>query len=118
VRRLFLVAGLIGAVTLAAIVVVRRGDNPCDVLTERDLFDSISDVPAETVHRSLVDAVEAAFATAELPRALSDEDLDPVVAGDGNAVHVGVDGYWVMLARVPGGFAVVVPPRPCSILDG
>jgi hypothetical protein len=60
-------------------------------------------------------------------------DLDPIVLPhpSGNLIHVGVDGYWVVLATVQrgeggawgtplatdDGFVPVERPRPCSVLD-
>jgi hypothetical protein len=41
-------------------------------------------------------------------------DLWPVIRGGGNAVHVGVGGYWLMLADVQDGYVAVGRPRPCS----
>ena len=62
------------------------------------------------------EAVEAAFAQANMPREVVASDLAPVVRGSGNVVHVGVDGYWLMLASVQGGYVGVGGPKPCSEL--
>jgi hypothetical protein len=66
-------------------------------------------------------AAEAAFAEAGMPRQVDATELDPIIRGhaDGNLVHVGVGGYWVVLAAVQDGdgFVSVERPRPCSILD-
>jgi hypothetical protein len=66
-------------------------------------------------------AVEDAFTDAGMPRQVDTTDLDPIVRGDGggNLIHVGVDGYWVMLATVHDGNGIVwvEGPRPCSVLN-
>jgi hypothetical protein len=120
-RRAMLVLVAVGALAAvgAALLIDRSG--PCDALAERDLFDAISDFDESGAKRTMEEAVEAAFAEAGTPRQVDASDLDPIIRGDadGNLIHVGVEGYWVVLATVQDGdgFVSVERPRPCSILD-
>lgn len=116
-RRLVIV-GLVGAIGVAGwFFVLHRGSNPCDVLAEHDLIDVVSDFDSSNARPSMESAVQLAFSQAGMPRQINSSDLDPVVKGSGNVVHVGADGYWIMLATVTNGFVVVDGPRPCSTLD-
>lgn len=120
-RRIVLVLIAVGALIVVGIgLLVDRSDS-CDVLRERDLFDSISDFDESGAKPTIEEAVEAAFADAGMPRQVDVTDLDPIIRAhpDGNVIHVGVEGYWVMLATTQDGdgFVSVERPRPCSILD-
>jgi hypothetical protein len=120
-RKILLV--LIAAGVLAAVGVALFMDRSgsCDVLAERDLFDSMSDFDESDPKRTIEEAVEDAFADAGTPRQVDATNLDPIIRGDfdGNLIHVGIDGFWVMLATVQDGdgFVWVERPRPCSILN-
>ena len=111
------------AVALAAVGVAlftaRSGS--CDVLAERDLFDSYSDFDQSDPKPTIEAAVEDAFADSGTPREVHAADLDPIIHAhpSGNLIHVGIDGYWVALATVQDGdgFVWVERPRPCSILE-
>ena len=120
-RRIVLVLIAVGALTAVGIALLVNRSDPCDVLRERELFDSMSDFDESDPKRTIEEAVEDAFADAGRPREVDASDLDPIIHGDGdgNLVHVGVDGYWVMLATVQSGdgFVWVERPRPCSILE-
>jgi hypothetical protein len=103
----------------AAVLIDRSGS--CDVLAERDLFDVMMDFDESDPKGTIEEAVEDAFADAGTPRQVDTTDLDPIIRAhpSGNLIHVGIDGYWVMLATVQNGdgFVWVERPRPCSILD-
>ena len=120
-RRTLLVLTAVGALAAAGVVMLIDRSGPCEVLAERDLFDSMSDFDESDPKRTMEDAVEDAFADDGSPRQVDATDLDPIIRGDfdGNLIHVGVDGFWVMLATVSDGdgFVWVERPRPCSILD-
>jgi hypothetical protein len=106
----------ISVVVIIVLVVQRRDSNPCAVLAERQLFDGVSDYDT-TGGRPLLDAVKVALTKAGIQAAdVEASDLDPVVRGDGNVVHVGVKGYWIMLGEAPGGYVTVTGPRLCSKL--
>jgi hypothetical protein len=105
------------AILIVVALVTRAEDNPCDVVAERDLFDSISDVNDRGDEPTLEAAVEAAFARADMPREVEASDLAPVVRGSGNVIHVGIGGYWLMLASVEDGYVAVSVPKQCSVLD-
>ena len=108
----------IAAVLVAAVVVV-TAERPhgCEALARADLFDSVSDIDESNPHETLEAAVQAAFVEAGMPRDVDESDLDIVIRGDDNLVHVGSDGYWIMLATVPDGFVVDEPPRPCGVVE-
>jgi len=112
---------IVGALAAGGVALLMDRSGPCDALAERDLFDSMSDFDESGAKRTMGEAVEAAFAEAGTPRQVDAKDLDPIIRGDadGNLVHVGVDGYWVVLATVQdgGAFVSVERPRPCSVLD-
>ena len=132
-RRILLVVVAVGALAAvgAALVVERSG--ACDVLAESDLVDVAIDFDASGRSPTMEEAVEDAFAEARMPHQVDLTDLDPIIHGhpDGNLIHVGVDGYWVVLATVQrgeggawgtpmateDGFVPVERPRPCSSLD-
>ena len=108
----------IAAVFVAAVVVLTvERSHGCEALARADLFDSVSDVDESSPHETLEAAIQAAFVEAGMPRDVDKSDLDIVIPGDANLVHVGSDGYWIMLAAVPDGFVVDEPPRPCSVLE-
>jgi len=108
----------IAAVLVAAVVVV-TAERPhgCEALARADLFDSVSDIDESNPHETLEAAVQAAFVEAGMPRDVNESDLDIVIRGDDNLVHVGSDGYWIMLATVPDGFVVDEPLRPCGVVE-
>lgn len=118
--RTWVIAVLIAVIAVAVPVFLlfRDDADPCAVLSERDLMDAIADHSTEG-GRPLLPAVRLAFEKAELDVDVDEDDLDPVIGGDGNGnvVHVGAHGYWIVLAEVPGGYVTVVRPRPCSILS-
>lgn len=111
---------VVAAISVAAaggVIWAQGGGNPCDVLAERHLLDSITLHGIGGLRPSMEEAAEVAFADAGMAQEIVPADLDPVVHGRGNVVHVGVQGYWVMLARVGEGYLPVDPPRPCSALS-
>jgi hypothetical protein len=118
-RKILIVLIAIGAIAAGGVVLLTDRSGTCDVLAERDLFDSVSDIDESGTKRTMEDAVEAAFAEAGMPHQVDATDFDPIIRGDGNLVHIGVDGYWVMLATLHDGdgFVSVERPRPCSDLD-
>jgi hypothetical protein len=118
-RRVLLALAAAGALVAVGMVLLTERSTSCDVLTERDLFDSMSDFDASDPKPTIEEAVEDAFADAGTPRAVDASDLDPIIRGDGNLIHVGIDGSWVVLATVPSGdgFVWVERPRPCSTLE-
>lgn len=121
-RRTLLVVIAVGALAAGGVALLKDRSGPCDALAERDLFDVIMDFDESAAKRTMEEAVEGAFAEAGTPRQVDATDLDPIIRGDaddGKLVHVGVDGYWVVLATVHDGgdFVSVERPRPCSILD-
>ena len=108
----------IAAVLMAAVVVLTaERSHGCEALTRADLFDSVSDIDESDPRETLEAAVQAAFVEAGMPRDMDESDLEIVIRGDDNLVHVGSDGYWIMLASVPNGFVVDEPPRPCGVLE-
>lgn len=117
-RKILLVLIAVGALAAVGVAQLIDRSGPCDALAERDLFDSMSDFDESGAKRTM-DAVEAAFAEAGTPHQVDATDLDPIIRGDGNLLHVGVNGYWVVLATVQDGdgFVSVERPRPCSVLD-
>jgi hypothetical protein len=118
-RRAVLVLTAVGALAAVGVILFMDRSGSCDVLAERDLFDSMSDFDESDPKPTIEEAVKDAFADAGTPRQVDATDLDPIVRGDGNLIHVGVDGSWVMLATVqdPDGYVWVERPRPCSILE-
>jgi hypothetical protein len=120
-RRILLALTAAGALVAVGVVLLTDRSTSCQVLAERDLFDSMSDFDESDPKETMEEAVEDAFADAGTPREMDATDLDPIIRGDGdgNLVHVGFDGYWVMLATVQGGdgYVWVERPRPCSILE-
>jgi hypothetical protein len=132
-RRTVLVLTAVGVLAAVGAVVLIERSGSCDVLAERALFDSMSDFDASGGSPTMEKAVEDAFAEAGMPRQVDPTDLDPIIHGHpgGNLIHVGVDGYWIVLATVQrgdggawgtpvateDGFVPVERPRPCSILD-
>ncbi len=131
-RRTLLARAAVGALVAVGVVLLTDESGSFDILAERDLFDSMSDFDESDPKATIEEAVEDAFADAGTPRDVDATDLDPIIHGDGegNLVHVGVDGYWVMLATVQrgdggawgtplatkDGFVPVERPRPCPIL--
>jgi hypothetical protein len=108
----------IAAVLVAAIVVLgAERPHGCEALARADLFDSVSDIDESNPHATIEAAVQGAFVEAGMPRVVGESDLDIAIRGDDNLVHVGSDGYWIMLATVPDGFVIDEPPRPCSVLE-
>jgi hypothetical protein len=104
------------AMLVGAVFVFGRDDpNPCEVLSERQLMASVSD-HGTAGGRPLLEAVTFALTRAGVEADIGIGDLDPVVRGDRNVVHVGVRGYWIVLATAPGGYVTVTEPRSCSIL--
>jgi hypothetical protein len=75
------------------------------------------DFDASHPHETVGAAARAALVDAGVWPYGAGGDPDIVLRSDGNVVHVGIDGYWIMLASVPDGFVVVNPPRPCSVLE-
>jgi hypothetical protein len=120
-RRTLLVLIVVAALAVAGGVVFIDRSGSCDVLADRDLFDSMSDFDESDPKPTMVEAVEDAFADAGTPRQVDSSDLDPIVRAhpDGNLILLGVDGYWVELATIQDGdgFVWVDRPRPCSILE-
>ena len=118
-RRTLIVLAAVGGIAAVGVALLIDRSGPCDVLAERDLFDSISDFDESGAKPTMEEAVEAALAEAGVPHQVDATDLDPIIRTDGNLVHVGVDGYWVMLATVQDGdgFVSIERPRPCSVLD-
>jgi hypothetical protein len=120
-RRTLLVLIAVGALAVAGGVVFVDRSGSCDVLADRDLFDVIMDFDESDPKPTMVEAVEDAFADAGTPRQVDPSDLDPIVRAhsDGNLIHLGVDGYWVVLATIQDGdgFVWADRPRPCSILE-
>jgi hypothetical protein len=120
-RRTLLALAAFGALVAVGVVLLIDRSASCEVLAERDLFDSMSDFDESDPKPTIQEAVEDAFADAGTPREVDATDLDPIIhgQGDGNLVHVGFDGYWVMLATVQGsdGYVWVERPRPCSMLE-
>jgi hypothetical protein len=120
-RRTALALVAVGALAAGGVAVLMDRSNPCDVLRERDLFDSVSDFDESDPKPTMEEAVEDAFADAGMAREVEAADLDPIIHAhpDGNLIHIGVDGYWVELATVQDGdgFVWVERPRPCSISD-
>ena len=116
-RRGALALSIAAVLVAAAVVLTADRSHGCEALARADLFDSISDVDESSPHQTLEAAVQAAFVEAGMPRDVDESDLDIVVRGDDNLVHVGSDGYWIMLASVPDGFVVAELPRPCSVLE-
>jgi hypothetical protein len=120
-RKTVLVLVAVAALAAVGVRMFMDRSGTCDILAERDLFDSMSDVDESDPKQTIEGAVEDAFADAGTPREVDATDLDPIIHGDsdGNLIHVGFDGYWVMLATVQGGdgFVWVERPRPCSILE-
>jgi hypothetical protein len=120
-RRTLLVLIAVGGLAAVGMALLIDRSAACDVLAERDLFDSMSDFDESDPKRTMEEAVEDAFAEAGMPRQVDATDLDPIIRGqaDGNLVHFGVDGFWVVLATVQDGdgFAWVERPRSCSMLD-
>jgi hypothetical protein len=120
-RKALLALAVVGALVTVGVVLLIDRSGSCDVLAERDLFDSMSDFDESDPKQTIEEAVEDAFADAGTPREVDASDLNPIVHGfgDGNLVHVGVDGHWVMLATVQSGdgFAWVERPRSCSVLE-
>jgi hypothetical protein len=120
-RRTLFVLITVAALAAGGVAVLADRSNPCDVLRERDLFDSVSDFDESRAKPTMERAVEDAFADAGMPRHVGAADLDPVIRAqpDGNLIHIGVDGYWVELATVQDGdgFVSVERPRPCSVLS-
>ena len=119
--RIVFVLTLVGATAAVGVALFVERSGSCDVLAERDLFDGMSDFDESDPKRTIEEAVEDAFADAGTPRQVNAADLDPIIYGDfdGNLIHVGIDGYWVMLATFQdgGGFVWVERPRPCSTLE-
>jgi hypothetical protein len=111
------VASIVVALGAAVWFTVLRESNPCTILAERELFDTISDFDDSDPQPTMEEAVELAFVWAGTPREVDASDLDSVIVGDDNVVHVGTDGSWIMLASVPDGYVPVEYPRPCSILE-
>ena len=120
-RRILLVVTAVGVLAAVGVVLLIDRSGSCDVLGERDLFDVISDFDESGAKPTMEEAAEAAFAEAGMPRRVDATDLDPIFRAhpDGDLVHVGVDGYWVVLATVQdgGAFVSVERPRPCSVSD-
>ena len=120
-RRTALALIAVGALAAGGVAVLMDRSNPCDVLRERDLFDSVSDFDESDPKPTMEKAVEDAFADAGIAREVEPADLDPIIHAhpDGNLIHIGVDGHWVELASVQDGDGIVwvERPRPCSILD-
>jgi hypothetical protein len=121
VRRTLLILTAVGAIAAVGAVVLMNRSGSCDVLTKRDLFDSVSDLDESDPKRTIEEATEDAFADAGTPRQVDAADLDPIIRANptGNLIHVGIDGDWVALATVQDGdgYVWVERPRPCSILD-
>ena len=119
-RRTLLALAALGAFVAVGVVLLTDRSASCEVLAERDLFDSMSDFDESDPKPTIQEAVEDAFGDAGSPREVDATDLDPIIHGDGdgNLVHVGFDGYWVMLATVQGGdgYVWIERPRPCSKL--
>jgi len=116
-RRRVILASIAALLVAVATVVVTQRPHGCEVLDRAGLFDSVSDIDGSNPHGTLRAAVHAAFVEAGMPREVEASDLDIVIRGDENLVHVGSDGYWIMLATVPGGFVIDEPPRSCSVLE-
>jgi hypothetical protein len=119
-RTLFVLLAVVAIATAGVVLLLDRSE-ACDALAERDLFDSMSDFDESGAKPTMQEAVEDGFAEAGTPRRVDATDLDPIIHAhpEGNLIHVGVDGYWVVLATVHDGdgFVSVERPRPCSILD-
>ena len=116
-RRGALFFSIAAALVAAVVVLTTERSHGCEALARADLFDSVSDIDGSNPHETLEAAVQAAFVEVGMPRDVAQSDLDIVIRGDDNLVHVGSDGYWIMLASVPDGFVVDEPPRPCSVLE-
>jgi hypothetical protein len=132
-RRILLVVVAVGAYVAAGAALVVERSGSCDVLADADLVDLALDFDASGGSPTIEEAVEDAFAEAGMPRHVDLADLDPIVHGHpkGNLIHVGVDGYWVVLATVQrgeggawgtplateDGFVPIERPRPCSTVD-
>jgi hypothetical protein len=120
-RRILLAQTAAGALVAVGVVLLTDRSASCEVLAERDLFDSMSDFDESDPKSTIEEAVEDAFADAGTPRQVEAMDLDPIIRAhpDGNLIHVGIDGYWVMLATIQSGDGLVwvEPPRPCSTLQ-
>ena len=93
--------------------------NPCDVLTEKHMVNVgfLSDLSSTGARPSLEAAVRVAFTQVGMPRQIHTSDLDPVIDTRGNLIHVGVDGYWVVIGKSDQGYLSLGAPRPCSILE-
>lgn len=106
---------LVLLVAALAVVLQRHDGNPCAVLSDRDQFESVSDIDSSGA-RPLTQAVRVALADAGLDSDVAENDIDPIVHSEGNVVDVGVNGYWIALAEVSRGYVAVDVPRPCSSL--
>lgn len=116
-RRGALALSIAAGLAAAVVVLTAERSHGCEALARADLFDSVSDIDESNPHETLEAAVREAFVEAGMPRDVDESDLDIVIRGDDNLVHVGSDGYWIMLATVPGGFVVDELPRPCSLFE-
>lgn len=120
-RRTLIALVVVGALAAGGVALLMDRSGPCHVLAERDLLDVVMDFDESGARPTMEEAVEPAFAEAEMPRQVDATDLDPIIRAhpDGNLIHVGVDGYWVVLATAQDGdgFVPVERPRPCSMLD-
>lgn len=113
---------LLGAVAVVAstlwLALPGATAHPCDVLSEREGFDSLAvDFASGTEPHPapLVAAVEESFRIGGMSRHLSSDDLDPVVADGGNLTQVGVqDRYAVLLLEKGDGYIAFEGPRLCS----
>jgi hypothetical protein len=116
-QRSIIVISAVAAISASVVVLAAQRSLGCEVLARADLVDSVMDFDDSHPHVTVGAAARAALVDAGVRNDGEGGDPDIVVRGDGNVVHVGIDGYWIMLASVPDGFVVVEPPRPCSVLE-
>ena len=116
-QRIIILVAAVAAISASVVVVAAERSHGCEVLARADLFDQVMDFDASHPHETIGAAARAAMVDAGVWNDPEGGDPDIVVRGDGNLVHVGIDGYWIMLASVPDGFVVETPPRPCSVLE-
>jgi hypothetical protein len=117
-QRIIILISAVAAISASLVVLAAERSHGCEVLARADLFDSVSHVDDSNPHETVAAASRAALVEAGARGEGEGGDPDIVVHSDDNLVHVGIDGYWIMLASVPDGFVVVQPPQPCSELEG
>jgi hypothetical protein len=85
-RMTLFVLTVVGATAAVGVKLSVDRSGSCDVLAERDLFDSMSDFDESDPKRTLVEAVEDAFVDAGAPRQVDATDLDQIIRGDSTAI--------------------------------